>query len=327
MCSSMIRGRPMRPRDVSGAVRLIAAHPVAAARYGDTLRHLHAAWLKLLGSHGFQGMVWEEVRGSQVGLLAAGTSLFVAEAFVQELKSEPLFWIGPEIARRVARGQSPVLSDHDVVAGNSSGGLNLILWDLCIAPESAARLEVRSQVTGGFFEMHRGFRLREIIGLQAAFPEEVHWILEAGGLFFKPAQQDYVGTTEISAADVVLQPHVLGLTRDLAVAKMTWMSSIFMHVPPQMGLSQGEQRLLLAALRGGTDEELSDELAITVSAVKKAWRSIYDRAAVHLPGTILDGGREDGERGKQKKQRLLAHLRSHPEELRPHSRKLLKQNT
>jgi DNA-binding CsgD family transcriptional regulator len=108
---------------------------------------------------------------------------------------------------------------------------------------------------------------------------------------------------------------------------MTWMSSLFMHVPPKMGLSQSEQRLLLAALRGGTDEDLSDELAISVSAVKKAWRSIYDRAAEHLPGHILDGEREDGERGKQKKQRLLAHLRSHPEELRPHSRKLLKHNT
>jgi hypothetical protein len=123
-------------------------------------------------------MVWEEVRGSQVELLAAGTSLFVADAFVQELKAGPLFWIGPEIARRVARGQSPVLSDHEVVAGNSAGGLNLILWDICIARESSVRLEVRSQVTGSFFDMHRGFRLREMICLQAAFPEEVHWKVE-----------------------------------------------------------------------------------------------------------------------------------------------------
>jgi hypothetical protein len=78
-------------------------------------------------------------------------------------------------------------------------------------------------------------------------------------------------------------------------------------------------------LRGGTDKELSDELVISLSAVKKAWSSVYDRAADHLPDYIItvetEEERHNGDRGKQKKQRLLAYLREHPEELRPFTRK------
>ena len=44
-----------------------------------------------------------------------------------------------------------------------------------------------------------------------------------------------------------------------------------------------------------------------------------------LPRSILNdevrGENSNGERGKQKKQRLLTYLRDHPEELRPYSRK------
>ena len=64
--------------------------------------------------------------------------------------------------------------------------------------------------------------------------------------------------------------------------------------------------------------------SLSLSAVKKAWSSVYDRAAEHLPDSILaveEEERRNGDRGKQKKQRLLAYLREHPEELRPCARR------
>jgi hypothetical protein len=53
--------------------------------------------------------------------------------------------------------------------------------------------------------------------------------------------------------------------------------------------------------------------------VKKTWRLIYERVTAKSPGLIPDQAPEEltSERGKEKKQRLLAHLREHPEELRP----------
>ena len=97
---------------------------------------------------------------------------------------------------------------------------------------------------------------------------------------------------------------------------------MFLYQPPQFGFRPSEQRLLLTALRGGTDEEIADELGISVSAIKKNWRSIYDRVTVQCPELIRnDPLREEltSERGKEKKQHLLAYLREHPEELRPAS--------
>lgn len=85
-------------------------------------------------------------------------------------------------------------------------------------------------------------------------------------------------------------------------------------------LRPSEQRLLLAALRGGTNEELAADLGVSLSAVKKTWILIYERSSAYVHG--FSSEREpDGttERVKEKKQRLLSYLREHPEELRPAS--------
>jgi DNA-binding CsgD family transcriptional regulator len=147
--------------------------------------------------------------------------------------------------------------------------------------------------------------------------------MDGGAFFLSPVNGSYVETISMSPDKVLATPHVFGLTQELAHTRMSWISSLFHYDAPQIGFSLSEQKLLLAALRGGTDEELSDELAISLSAVKKAWSSIYDRATDHLPDSILTPTEEErlnGDRGKQKKQRLLAYLREHPEELRPYAR-------
>jgi DNA-binding CsgD family transcriptional regulator len=94
---------------------------------------------------------------------------------------------------------------------------------------------------------------------------------------------------------------------------------LFAYQPPRLGLRPSEQRLLLIASCGGIDEDLADELGNSISAVKKTWRSIYDRVVQGAPGLIPKTSMEHGtiERGKEKKQRLLVYLRDHPEKLRP----------
>jgi hypothetical protein len=124
-----------------------------------------------------------------------------------------------------------------------------------------------------------------------------------------------------------MEPHLTGLSRQTASRQVgSWVGALFLYQPPRLGFSRSEQRLLWAALRGGTDEELSDTLCISQSAVKKAWRAIYTRVTDLMPGVIPSQLSEEAltqDRGKEKKRRLLAYLREHPEELRPISRKLL----
>jgi hypothetical protein len=74
------------------------------------------------------------------------------------------------------------------------------------------------------------------------------------------------------------------------------------------------------------DRQLADELGISISAVKKAWRAVYDRAAAILSDASDHRSQDDTKRGREKKNRLLAYLREHGEELRPvlpHERKKL----
>lgn len=318
-----IRYRPMRSKDVAGAVALVASHPVAGPRYGDSIHQLASAWLRLLSQRAFWPIVFEELHADRAQMLGAAASVFVNDDFLRELKTPPLFWIGPELTRRIARGKSPLLSDREVAAANTFGGLNLVLWHMSIDPDEAKRDDVRMQVSGAFVECHRGYLLKEMIALQATFSEEAQWIADSGSLLLNREDGNYETFLTQETENIISVPHVFGLTRELALMRMSWTSSLFLYEPPKTAFSASEQRVLLAALRGTTDDELSDELAISLSAVKKAWSSIYARAAERLPDYILDLDRredQNDERGKQKKQRLLAYLREHPEELRPYSR-------
>jgi hypothetical protein len=67
-------------------------------------------------------------------------------------------------------------------------------------------------------------------------------------------------------------------------------------------------------------------LGTSLPAVKKMWVSIYCRVEDCLPELIGDPLQADvppSGRGREKRRRVMAYLREHPEELRPVSRKLL----
>lgn len=88
---------------------------------------------------------------------------------------------------------------------------------------------------------------------------------------------------------------------------------------PILGLRSIDQELLEAALRGTTDMELSEELGLKLPALKKRWASVFNRVAIAKPDLLpgLDDNLDRQTRGRQKKHRLLAYVREHPEELRP----------
>jgi hypothetical protein len=318
--------RPMQPADVEQCAGIVGRHAVLASRYGDTIRHLAVCWRQLLGSEGFIACVFEEIGSSNSEVLGAAVAVFVSDDFIRELKCHP-FWIGPELALRVARDESPVLSDNLVREANSRGGLNLAVWQSGPGPENVARYEVGVVIMNAFTETIRGFQLKESV-TQAETLEQVGVFSHTGSLLWDNRKGSYQEFSDFDPAELVSEPHVVGLSRDLARGRIgSWIGSIFLYQSPRLGFRRSEQRLLLAALGNATDQELSDKLGISLSTVKKTWRSIYDRAALCSPDLVPSHcAEEDGssERGKGKKQRLTAYLREHPEELRPVAWKLLR---
>jgi hypothetical protein len=324
-----VRYRFMKPGDVPKCVEGVTAHPVLGPRYGDLIKDLPSVIRYALGHDSFGAAVFEEVQGSTTRFLGVGMDVFVSDDFFQELKTTQYFWVGPELVKRITRGDSPLLSDAAVRDANSTVGLNLVVWHCTIDPEDLVRAEVGTPAMAAFEDRCRGFRLRELIG-QADCLAHVQAMHTAGGLYYHRAEDRYGNFPEVSAQDFGSEPRNVGMSRDLAFNHgASWVGSFFLYyAPPQFGFTRSEQRLLSSALNGGTDEELSDELGISVFAVKKAWRMIYERVASCQPEFVPANSRSEEwtqDRGKQKKHRLLSYLREHPEELRPVSRKLLRE--
>ena len=327
-----IRHRPLAPQDVRGCVEMIAAHPIVGPRYGSAISHLCPAWLRLLSSDGFcaTAIVEEVVEGARSRILGVGVSVVVSDQFLRELKTLPFFWMGPELAKRVSRGDdSALLTQEQIREANSRIGLNLLIWQGFVRSEDATRPEIWSELMTVFLDNHRGFLFKEVV-IQGESPVHLEALRHTGG-FLLGRDGCYGGFQGIDFRQLAREPHIVGITRELAVQQFgSWISSLFRYEPPRFGFSRGEQRLLLSALAGGTDEELSCELDVSLSTVKKTWRSVYDRVAARLPKLIPINSQPDGEasrRGRDKKQHLIAYLREHPEELRPVSRRLLQKDT
>lgn len=326
-----IRHRPMRPQDVRECVEIIAAHPTVGPRYGDAISDLRPSWLHLLSSNGFCATsIIEEVDGTRSRILGIGASVFVSDDFVRELKTPPSFWIGPELAKRVSRGDdSALLSPKQTQDANSRGGLNLAVWQGLVLPEDARRADLWSKLTAVFLDDHRGFLLKEIVS-QGESPEHLEALRSVGGFLINGRNSCYGDFNGVNAHQLAGEPHIIGITRELALRQFgSWISTLFRYEPPQFRFSRSEQRLLLSAMAGGTDEELAGQLSVSLSTVKKTWLSVYDRVAACRPELVPRNASAHGDistRGRDKKQHLIAYLREHPEELRPTSRKLLRQS-
>ncbi len=315
-----IQWRPMRPKDVGACVEIVAAHPVIGPRYGRRIGDLRPAWRALLGREAFRAVVFESVDNSHTNLAGVGVSAFVSDAFLLSLKTPPYFWVGPELTRLIIQRDDPLLSDQQMRNANSDGGLNLVTWEGALSRERLNRPEAHAAVFSAFVEQHRGFLLKEVVG-HGMTEELLEGTLRSGASLLD-SKGHYVDALDRPIREVFSSPHDVGLTRELAVSRVgSWVASLFIYEAPRFGFRPSEQRLLLRALRGGTDEKLADELVISLSAVKKTWALIYERVSGHLPGFSSNHDSPDGasERGKEKKQRLLTYLRDHPEELRPAS--------
>ena len=323
-----VRYRPMRLRDIPECARIVASHPKLGPRYGTEIANLSAFWRRLFANEWyFTNAVFEEGEGGSVRVLGVGLCVFVSDDFLQEAKNPPSFWFGPEITRRVTRGHSPLLTEKQVAEANSRQGLNLLVLQTGLNPEYFTRPEATAVNATAFVEGQRGYRLKEI-SAQGETPEHLVAMLNFGALLFSYTEGCYLDSPIQNLERISVEPHLAGLTREAATRrKGSWLGSLFVYQPPRLGFSRGEQQLLFAAMGGKTDEELSDLLGVSLYTVKKVWRAVYTRVGDNLPELIPNQLSKEElpqvDRGKEKKRRLLAYLREHPEELRPISRKLL----
>jgi hypothetical protein len=266
--------------------------------------------------------------GSDAPICFSGIGAIVGDDFIREFKTPPHFWVGPELTARIVRGESPLLTRKQLREANSRDGLNLVCWENCFLPEYEDKGEVQRYMMTGFIETTRGYLWKEVISPQSWRPEHLDWTLKTGGYLWDAGAGGYTSTLSKTSNEIVGNPHVVGITRDLERKRpagwgASWVGALFDYHPPVLGFNRSEQRLLSCALPGETDKQLAELLGASLAAVKKLWVSIYRRVEDCLPELIPDPLRSDlpaGGRGREKRRGVLAYLREHPEELRPISR-------
>ncbi len=314
-----IRWRPMRSTDVGECADIVASHPIQASRYGAAMHHLKKFWEGLLGREAFRALVFEENQEeSRPRSIGVGVSVFISDSFLSSIKTPPYSWVYPELMKWEANGKFPILSDKQTRESNRNGGLNLLVLEGTVRSDYESRSDIQTALYMAFQEQHRGFLLKELIS-HSPSEDRLQGMLRSGGQLLRHGK--YVEDVQKPLREIVERPHFVGLTREAALSRLgTFVGFLFVHEAPRFALRRSEQRLLLAALHGRTDEELALVLRISLSAVKKTWAHIYERVSACLPGVSPDREpKSAAQRGKEKKQRLLNYLREHPEELRPAS--------
>jgi len=317
----------MKLSDIDACVELLARHPDFLSIYGGQREPLRAVLKRLVTTLGFFGVVLEAAEASHIEMFGVGAVAFLTEDFASAAKAPPFFLLGPTILQRLLKDESAVLSDKELLRASVVDGLTVFAWPLGFRNEYLKIPEVLNYLMGSFMEEIGGYKLKEFLG-QTTDVEGARVSLHSGAILLTP-RGTYTDLPPTGAQELLLEPHLLVITRESALRRVgAWSSSIFIYNDPKIGFTRSEQRLLEAALRGLTDDELALELDVSISAVKKTWRSIYSRVegsgAAILPELPEDRA-DPNDRGRGKKHRLLNYVREHPEELRPVSMKLLRQ--
>ena len=299
--------RPISEADLSKCLE------IQPACLGDQIVGRSAAlriWETLLDDPAFQANVIETERpiaGHKV--VACGMGVFVTRIFADQEILNPRPGLNSRIIAAVASGESVLLSRAQIAIGNAGEGLDFVnmygTWREGIMNASDLA-DVQALLGTSFVEHFAGYRFNRV--LKEAIGDAQIALARATGTYRIVAE-----FKESSSALVVVTRESV-ITAPYSVA-----ARMYRYQDPVLHLRPAEQNLLSAALAGKTDAELSNDLGLSIEAIKKRWMSIFDRVDEFKP-EILSKSEEDTDgRGPQKRHRVVAYIRAHPEELRPFS--------
>ena len=314
--------RPAERSSIARCIELLRHDPTLPT---DLQQKLNAFWLDRIGrSSIIMSIVEDHERGESERTVAMGASAFVSDRFVAEaLSSRPPNLAVQAILEEMA-GDGPVISDAEVRQGNAGDGLNVLVvhyaWDRAnLSPEDARA--VRDELIHSFLHEHAGYRLKQIL-LERFGNEAVRRVLTGGFRLYRD-YADYYREQGLAMPPDDQRPYLCGLSRDEAKeVEGSTVAPLFIYTEPRFHFRPVDQALLRRAVLGETDEELTASLEISPSAVKKRWAAIFEHSSSVAPDLFPREKAPQGEaarkRGTEKRRRLLAYLRHHPEDLRPH---------
>ena len=262
--------RAMRAGDVDGCVALIPG----TSGIDPALRSsLSTLWRELLRDERLNGGVVVDAPTSD-RVMAFGLTAFVDDAFMVEYLAAPRPWLTALLYEGVQSQRSLLLAPREVRTANAAGDLNLVVLHFCLGadirtPEGQA---VVAAAEAGFRLAHAGHRIRRV--LQEGYTPIDRMMLGSAGLRLK---SDYAGQLDALPEDQ--RPFLMGLFSEDPGSRLlgTAAASLFQYNEPRFFFSLGEQRVLGRAVLDDSDEEIARELGLSIAAVKRIWRRVYER--------------------------------------------------
>lgn len=245
--------------------------------------------------------------------------VFVSDAFIAEFLAAPRPYVATVVYERILQDDSPVLSMSAIRDGNSGPGLNLVCLHFALRDpdlDSPRTRQVLQVANSAFFFFFAGYRINSLF--QEVYGPRHAAYMERGG---SRLISDFHGqfTDESTAPPPSDHPYLFGLRKDeIAPAAVNPLSHLFHSLPPRFGFSSAAQRILERAMLNQTDADIAEELGVSLDAVKKTWRAIYQRVDDVAPRMLQKAPQPDhGHRRAEKRRYLLEYLRTNLEELRP----------
>ena len=157
-----LRYRRMKPEDIDACVHTIERHPFVGPTYDNNFTELARAWRTIQAEDACCAFVFEETTGNQVRLLGPAVWVAVNDKFAADIQRPPFRWVGPELARLINQGHSPVVSHQELRDNNSRSGINIVAWPSSPAPDDTSRMDVNHFIMQAFVQSVRGYQLKQI---------------------------------------------------------------------------------------------------------------------------------------------------------------------
>jgi len=265
-------------------------------------------WTRLLGQPGFSADLIEDLsRPPGERIVGLGMSVALDAGWQARMRDDPPMHAGAAWYRDFLDGRTAPLDDRALGRANAAGEVVMLVLHYAQAAIDPTRSDVQ-QVLIAAMQLFRvamgGLQLRAV--WQEALGEGGDYLQ---GMGLKRRSTRGPG-----------RPDLYGLDRDEAARMFPGPPArdVFQFVPPVLGFSAAERRVLRLAVAEMADPEVADEIGVTGHTLKKVWKSVFQRAGDALPDLFEAGAPEPGgTRGPEKRRHLLQYLRQHPEELRP----------
>jgi hypothetical protein len=203
------------------------------------------------------------------------------------------------------RGKRPFLAPKQVAIENARASLNLMNFfgnfeAIDLADAELANLYAVSNE--GYHFLHFGYNY-QAMWHEVLHPHHVAELRTQGMQIDRQlllADGDTATVLRLTAEEALADPY-------------RRCCALFFPPKPCFHFASGEQKVLEYALLDYSDADVTNILHLSVDAVKKRWRSTYQKVEMIAP-EVLSGA----ESGAAKRRTLLHYLKQHLEELRPY---------